>query len=229
MSIRALAIETSGRIGSIALAEDGKTLLEDTFPHGLQHAARIIPALDQLCKQLNWSSRDFSEIYVSAGPGSFTGLRIGITMAKTLAMVTGASLVAAPSVRVLAENAPPEAKNVVIVLDAKRDQIFSACFSRAGEGWTMLREAQLCSLAEMLAKSPRPVHLIGEGIPQHRRFIPASDTAIHEVEESRWRPRAAAVAMLGWRMAREGRFSDVMSLQPIYIRRPEAEEKLEGH
>ena len=82
MRIRALAIETSGRIGSVALAEDGNTLAEDTFPHGLQHAARIIPAIDALCKQLHWPAADLKEIYVSAGPGSFTGLRIGITLAK---------------------------------------------------------------------------------------------------------------------------------------------------
>jgi tRNA threonylcarbamoyladenosine biosynthesis protein TsaB len=228
MSIRALAIETSGRIGSVALAEDGRTLLEDTFPHGLQHAARIVPALDQLCRQLNWTSRDIREIYVSAGPGSFTGLRIGITLAKTLAMVSGASVVAVPSLRALAENAPAEAKNVVLVLDAKRDQIFSACFSRSGEDWTTLHDAQLCTLVEMLAKSPRPAHLIGEGIENHRQFISASDGEIYVTDPTLWRSRASAVATLGWRMARRSQFTNFMSLTPIYIRRPEAEEKWEG-
>jgi tRNA threonylcarbamoyladenosine biosynthesis protein TsaB len=228
MTIRALAIETSGRIGSVALVQDGRTLAEETFPHGLQHAARIIPAIDDLCRQLNWTSADFKEIYVSAGPGSFTGLRIGITLAKTLALVTGASLVAAPSVRVLAENAPADAKNILIVLDAKRDQIFTASFARAAGSWTAIQPAQLSSLAEMLAKSPRPVHLIGEGIPYHRKFVPASDAGIHIVDESLWRPQARAVATLGWRMAREGQFTDSLALCPIYIRRPEAEEKLDG-
>lgn len=228
MTTRALAIETSARVGSVALAEDGKTLLDETFPHGLQHAARIIPALDHLCKQLKWTSNDLKEIYVSAGPGSFTGLRIGITLAKTLALVTGAALVAVPSARVLAENAPPEAKNIVIVLDAKRDQIFTASFARAGEDWTPLEQAQLSSLAEILSKTPRPVHLIGEGVPYHRKFIPAGDAGIHIVDESLWRPRASAVATLGWQMAREGRFTGAISLCPIYIRRPEAEEKLDN-
>ncbi|MGD0461089.1 MAG: tRNA (adenosine(37)-N6)-threonylcarbamoyltransferase complex dimerization subunit type 1 TsaB [Tepidisphaeraceae bacterium] len=228
MKFRALAIETSGSIGSVALAQDGKMLLEDTFPHGLQHAARIIPAIDGLCKKLNWTSADIHEIYVSAGPGSFTGLRIGITLAKTLAMVTHASLVAVPSVRVLAENAPADAKNVVIVLDAKREQIFTAAFARSASGWTQLQPAQLSSLTEMLAKCPRPVHLIGEGIPYHRKFIPASDSGIHIVEESLWRPQARIVAALGWQMAREGIFTDALALRPIYIRRPEAEEKLDG-
>ena len=228
MSIRALAIETSGRIGSVALAEDGNTLAESTFPHGLQHAARIIPAIDGLCRQLHWTSADLREIYVSAGPGSFTGLRIGITLAKTLSFATGEALVAVPSVRVLVENAPPEARNVVVVLDAKRDQIFTASFTRAPDGWTELEPAHLGTLAAILAKSPRPVHLIGEGIPYHRKFIPESETEIHLTDESFWRPQAKTVAALGWRMARAGKFTDAMNLRPIYIRKPEAEEKLDG-
>jgi tRNA threonylcarbamoyladenosine biosynthesis protein TsaB len=228
MTIRALAIETSGRIGSVALAENGNTLAQDTFPHGLQHAARIIPAIDNRCRKLQWNSADIREIFVSAGPGSFTGLRIGITLAKTLALATRAALVAVPSVRVLVENAPPEAKNVIIVLDAKRDQIFTASFTRAPHGWTELQPAQLSTLAAILAKSPRPVHLIGEGIPYHRKFIPENDPQIFLTEESQWRPQAKTVATLGWQMARANKFTDAMNLRPIYIRKPEAEEKLDG-
>jgi len=228
MTIRALAIETSGRLGSVALAEDGKTLAEDTFPHGLQHAARIVPAIDSLCRQLGWTSSDLREIFVSAGPGSFTGLRIGITLAKTLAMVTRANLVAVPSVRVLVENAPPEAKNAIIVLDAKRDQIFTASFTRSPDGWTELEPAQLSTLTAILSKSPRPVHLIGEGIPYHRKFIPENDPGILLTDESQWRPQAKIVATLGWQMARANKFTDAMNLRPIYIRKPEAEEKLDG-
>jgi tRNA threonylcarbamoyladenosine biosynthesis protein TsaB len=228
MNERALAIETSGRIGSVALVEEGRTLVEETFPHGLQHAARIIPAIDGLCKQLNWSSADLNEIYVSAGPGSFTGLRIGITLAKTLSLATGAKLVAVPSVRVLAENAPADAKNILIVLDAKRDQIFTAVFSRANDDWTEVHAARLCSLTEILAKSPRPVYLLGEGILYHRKFIPETNEDIHLADESLWRPRADVVGRLGWKMARRGEFTDAMALRPIYIRKPEAEEKLDG-
>lgn len=228
MSTRALAIETSSRIGSVALADDGKTIAQETFPHGLQHAARIIPAIDTLCRQLGWTSGDLKEIYVSAGPGSFTGLRIGITLAKTLAFATGAKLVAVPSVRVLVENSPPDAKNVIVVLDAKRDQIFTASFHRSAKDWTESTSAHLGTLAEMLAKTPRPVYLIGEGIPYHRRFIPPNDPGIHLTDESTWRPQASVVANLGRQMARAGKLTEAMELRPIYIRKPEAEEKLDG-
>jgi tRNA threonylcarbamoyl adenosine modification protein YeaZ len=130
--MRALALETSGRIGSVAAVADGMVVAEERFAHGLQHAAQIVPILDRLTKAQGWSPRDVQELYVSAGPGSFTGLRIAVTLAKTMSLATGVKLVAVPTVRVLVENAPPDATHAIIVLDAKRDQIFTARFERVG-------------------------------------------------------------------------------------------------
>src|SRR5688500_6189975 len=159
---RILAIETSGRVGSDALAREGRVLVEAQFPHGLKHAAEIVPSIDRLCREQGWGPGDIEHVYVSVGPGSFTGLRIGVTLAKTLAFARGVKVVAVPSVRVLVENAPSEALHVIIVLDAKRDQIFTARFERTGEGWVEREPAHVESLSAMLSRSPRPVHLIGE-------------------------------------------------------------------
>src|SRR5688572_5334655 len=138
---RGVAIETSGRVGSIAIVRDGTVVVEEQFPHGLQHAAQIVPIIDRLTRAQGWSPSDVEELYVSIGPGSFTGLRISVTLAKAMALATGVRLVAVPTVRVLAENAPPDARHLVIVLDAKRDQIFTARFERGdGEGEWLERE-----------------------------------------------------------------------------------------
>jgi tRNA threonylcarbamoyladenosine biosynthesis protein TsaB len=226
--IRALAIETSSWIGSVALVQDGAVVGESTFPHGLEHAARIVTAIDELCRQADWPTDDLREIYVSAGPGSFTGLRIGITLAKTFAFATGAKLVAVPSVRVLVENAPAEAKHIAIVLDAKRDQIYGALFERMGEEWIEREPAHLDSLASVLSRAPRPVHLLGEGIPYHEKFIPKNDSGIILTPADSWRPRAQSAAKIGWKMARRREFIDALALTPIYIRKPEAEEKYDA-
>src|ERR1700689_2652818 len=101
---RALAIETSGRLGSVAIAEEGVVVAEDVFAHGLKHAAEMLPRIDAMVKAAGWRPADIREIYVSVGPGSFTGLRIGITLAKTLAFATGAKIAAVASVQVLANN-----------------------------------------------------------------------------------------------------------------------------
>src|SRR5687767_13904803 len=200
---RALAIETSGRVGSMAAVLDGSTVAEENFPHGLKHAAEIVPILDRLCRAQGWSPRELDELYVSAGPGSFTGLRIAITLAKTLAFATGVQVVPVPTHRVLALNAPTEARNLVIVLDAKRDQIFTARFAREVDAgpWVEHEPPHLDDLSSSLARTPRPVHLLGEGIPYHSRFIPAGDPSVVLTPEESWRARAAAVADVGTRMA----------------------------
>jgi tRNA threonylcarbamoyladenosine biosynthesis protein TsaB len=228
---RALAIETSGSTGSIALVADdpGAIVAEQQFPHGLKHAAGIVPIVDRLCRARGWGACDLEHVYVSAGPGSFTGLRIGITLAKTLALASGARLVAVPTLRVLAENAPSDATNLVIVLDAKRDQSFTARFQRppGAIDWMETEAAHLDSLAAVLERSPRPVHLLGEGLPYHQKFITA-DPSVFVASPDSWRARAAAVAKLGAAMAALGEFADPDRLTPYYIRKPEAQEKLEG-
>ena len=95
----ALAIETSGRIGSISVLRDEVVVAEEEFPHGLQHAAQIVPIIDRLIGAQGWGPGDIEQLFVSQGPGSFTGLRIGITLAKTMALATGVKIVAVPSLR----------------------------------------------------------------------------------------------------------------------------------
>jgi tRNA threonylcarbamoyladenosine biosynthesis protein TsaB len=221
----ALAIETSGRIGSVALTIDDVLVAEDQFQHGLQHAAQMVPMIDRLCNAQGIRPADLQALYVSVGPGSFTGLRIGVTLAKTLWLATGVKVVAVPTVRVLAENAPPEAEHVIVVLDAKRDQIFTAGFDRAADrSWKQASPAALSDLPAMLAAAARPVHLLGEGIAYHRKFIP-DDPGVIVTPEDTWRARAAVVATLGRDLAAAGTLADPMTLTPLYIRRPEAEEK----
>ena len=225
---RAIALETSARSGSVALVEsDGTLLAEEQFPHDLKHAAALISILDDLTRSHGWTPRDVAEIYVSAGPGSFTGLRVGITAAKTLALALDAKVVAVPTTDVLARNAPPDARNILIILDAKRGQIFTARYTQQGGHFTQDEPAHLDTLTAMLERSPRPVHLIGEGLPYHRAAIPADDPQVIITPEETWRPRAAVVAHLGHALARAGHFTDPDRLTPTYLRRPEAEEKWE--
>ncbi|HEV7299550.1 MAG TPA: tRNA (adenosine(37)-N6)-threonylcarbamoyltransferase complex dimerization subunit type 1 TsaB [Tepidisphaeraceae bacterium] len=226
--MRAVAIETSGRIGSIALVEQGQVLDERTFAHGLQHAAGLLPLIASACDARAWKPTDLKQIYVSIGPGSFTGLRIGVTLAKTLAFAIGAKVVAVPSVRVLVENVPADAGHAIVVLDAKRDQIFTARFERSGDGWIEREPAHVDSLAAMLQRSPRPVQLIGEGIPYHEKFIDRKDAGIVVTPADAWRATAAMVAKLGYALAEQGAFADVFTLVPLYIRKPEAEEKADA-
>ena len=152
-------------------------------------------------------------------------MRIAVTIAKAIALTTGAKIVAVPTVEVLARNAPADALNIVIVLDAKRDQIFTARFRRSGDSFVVEEPAHLDSLADVLHRTSRPVHLIGEGIPFHEKFIPKNDAGVIVTPSDLWQARAEFVAQIGWNMARNNQFTDPDRLTPTYIRLPEAEEK----
>jgi tRNA threonylcarbamoyladenosine biosynthesis protein TsaB len=224
---RGLAIETSGQSGSVALVENARVLVEESFPHGLKHAAGMLPMIDRLIRQHDWEPSDVGQLFISHGPGSFTGLRIGITLAKTLSMVTGAKIVPVPTLQILAQNAPVDARNLIVLLDAKRDQIFTARYEWQDGKWIEKEQAHLDSLTEMLNRAPRPVHLLGEGIPFHEKFLPTDRDGIIVTDQSTWRARASVVAQLGAELAAAGIVADADRFTPMYVRKPEAEEKYE--
>ncbi len=223
----ALALETSGRDGSLALVDDGALLDHRLFPHGLKHAAELIPLIDESFRRQGRTPRDLRAVFVSVGPGSFTGLRIGVTVAKTLAFALDIPIVAVPSLRVLAENAPIDARHLLVVLDAKRGQVFAGGFERIDGHWIERGPARLDFLSKMIAAAARPLHLMGEGLAFHRAAIPDDPTVIVTPPDL-WRGRAETVARLGLILAAAGQFADPDRLTPIYLRKPEAEEKYEA-
>jgi tRNA threonylcarbamoyladenosine biosynthesis protein TsaB len=224
-----LAIETSSRIGSIALC-DGPALLEQrTFSHGLQNAARVLPLIDEMCRQHSIMPRDITAVAVSIGPGSFTGLRIGVTLAKTLAFATGAKLIAVPTLPVIASNAPSDVQWVMPILDAKRDQVYAALYQRTGHALDEVQPPQLAHLPDLLARSPRPLFILGEGVKYHQQHLPGDgDPGLQIAPEELWWPGALTVAHLAMRLHEQGAFADPFKLTPLYIRKPEAQERMEA-
>ena len=220
--LKVLAIETSSRVGSLALAVGGELVAVSAFRRNLRHVAELLPAMKRATGQLGWRAEDLDEVYVSAGPGSFTGLRIGVTVAKTLAMACGVRLVAVNSIEVIAANVPAGAINVGVVLDAKRGQVFAGRFQRHDGRLVTTLEACLTEPRKFVADSPKPILLLGEGARYHQEALKAEGVEVGT--ESLWWPRAQAVCKIGWAMGRKGEFADPASLGPTYLRVPEAEE-----
>jgi len=233
----ALAIETSGAVGSIALGRGATVLGTQEFTRPRAHAVEFFPAIDSLCAAHGASPESIENIYVSAGPGSFTGLRIGITAARTLAMAVGARIVAVPTLEVIAQNAlrcdPPPAQ-VAVILDAKRAHVYAATFAlTAGRSNDPRREPAYVPVCDPVEAEPaayfadldRACALLGEGVLYHRAAAQASGLCI--LSEETYPPRAATVYRLGGIKAAAGAFVDYRSLIPVYIRPPEAEEKWE--
>jgi tRNA threonylcarbamoyladenosine biosynthesis protein TsaB len=222
---RVLAIETSGRLGSVALGVAGEPIDAAAFSTEANHAVELLPAIERLTARQGWPADSIDQFYVSAGPGSFTGLRIGITVARTLAMAVGAKVVAVPTVDVLACNTqdlpdPPE--HLAVVLDAKRKQVYTAVFRLDGGRYRKVVDACVVDPSDLLARTSRPLALLGEGVAYHRSALAAPE--VIALDEELNRPRAEVVLRLGWELACSGQFADVKTLVPIYLRRPEAED-----
>lgn len=224
-----MAIESSSRRGEVALLEDGEIIAVKAFEAGIRHTAGLLPLVRDLCAAQRWRPATIEVVCVSVGPGGFTGTRIGVTFAKTVAFATGAKVVAVPTPEVLLANLPPEADQALVVVDARRGKVWTQRFLRDAQGagqWRRADEGLLSTLSERLAAHPRPIWLIGEGIAYHARELPVEDAQVRVVEDCV--PRAAEVGRIGVRMARAGQFEAPGGLSPFYVRRPEAEERRLG-
>ncbi len=216
-----LAIETSGRSGSVTLGRGDEIIDTAELPHKRRHNVELLPTIDSLCKQHGVTPDAISQVYVSLGPGSFTGLRVGITTAKMLALVNRVELFGIPTLDVLAENASADTQYVAVCLNLKRDTVHSCVYQRDGETWSATVDPELRTMAELLEASPRPVSVIGDPLPP----IPDETAQGITVLDPRYAVgRSEAVWQLGRHAAKTRKPDDPMTLAPLYIREPEAVE-----
>ncbi len=224
----ALALETSGRWGSVALGRGSKCLEVRRFSAEMRHVTELLPTIDALCRDHGAGPGDLARVYVSGGPGSFTGLRVGIICARLLALGAGSATVRVPTLEVIAQNAlqaQDRPDRVVVMLDAKRRRVFASAFERRGDRFHPVTPAAEVDPRAFCAHQPRPCAVMGDGwrgLAQPSRG--ATDDGLVILPEELNRPRAEVVFCLGARRAAEGAFDNPRQLVPIYIRRPEAEE-----
>ena len=222
-TVKILAIETSSRWGSVAVGAGDQILELAQLPEGNRHAAELMPAIKRLTEKKGWRPEDISEIYLSLGPGSFTGLRIAIAIARAMHQAIACKLLGVPTLDVIANNAPPHFHYVVPMLDAKRSQVFAARYHRTPQGLTRIADPALVHPEPFLQETLElaagaPVAILGEGLTYHK--IPFGE----QLDPTLWPPSAATVYPLGRKLAAEGKYADPNTLLPAYIRLPEAEE-----
>jgi tRNA threonylcarbamoyladenosine biosynthesis protein TsaB len=223
--VHALAFETSCAVGSVALGRGAEVLETRTLSRPKAHAVEFLPAVKALCETHHVEPSSIRRVYVSAGPGSFTGLRIGVTAARMIGFATGAGVVAVPTLEVIAQNAleiDPPPPRVAVVLDAKRNRVYTAAFVHHDGAYVPTCGALEADPFAFLSAQPDDCAVLGEGVLYHRTAIEKSSRPI--LPESLYRPRAETVYRLGFERAERGEFSDRRNLVPTYIRPPEAEE-----
>ena len=228
---RILALDTSGRSGTLALAVGSGSQFEIVetveLPASQRTAQSMLPELDALLKRVKWRPSELGLVTVTSGPGSFTGLRIGLTAAKTIAYATKASLVGVHTLLAIAEQVPErEGAPVWTILDAQRQELFAALHH---PGWrtqsdyrceTQLLDSQ--QWLEMLRSGE-----IVSGPPMKSLSIDVPD-GVTVADESLWSPAATSVARLGYSLYCRAETIDPMQLVPDYYRKSAAEEKAES-
>ncbi len=222
-----LAVETSGRLGSVAIAIGRQLLAKTDFSRAMRHSAEVFPSVRSLLEQFGRKPKEIEHIYISVGPGSFTGLRIAVTMAKAMQLANGTKIVAVDTLDVIAANVIGPEK-IATILDAKRGQFFVSVYqNKRGNGqWKKILADCLMTASqfvEQFAGKAEPVWLLGEGLVYYKDAFKAD--GIKFLDETYWYPKAENVYQLGLRKALQGEFSDALRLQPVYLRRPDVKIK----
>lgn len=210
-----LGIETATSRGSVALCREGEILGELTLANPRSHSERLLPAVELLLTSVSMSIGDLAAVAVSAGPGSFTGLRIGVAAAKGLAFSREIPLYGIPTLQVLAANASPGVPSVCAVIDARRGEVFS---SLNGE------EAMISAPADLAASLPGGTLVLGEVPPPLAELLrERGKDGIVLAPAHQNAPRAAVVALCGAAFLSSGKASEAENLVPFYLRASDAE------
>jgi len=218
-----LGVESSGPRGGVALLEDGRTVGEAFFEAGMVHGREIAPAADRLLRAAGKGPADLGLVAVDIGPGSYTGLRVGLAAAKGLAFALGRPLIGVPSLDVLAEAAAGLGTTIAPALDAKWDQVYGSFYE--------IRNGRPERATEMLAERPEDFAarvtagtlVVGDALERHAHLFTARGAKLAPREL--WTPKPSLVASIGLARHREGRRDDTATLVPLYLRKTEAEEK----
>lgn len=226
-----LAFETSAKAGSAALMQDGRLLGESYQNTGLTHSQTLLSMAENLLTSCGYTPQQVEAVAVAAGPGSFTGIRIGVAAAKGFAWGLELPCCGISTLEAMAENFGAFDGYIVPVMDARRSQVYNAVF-QAEQGSlkriTQDRAISLDDLGKELAELTGPIYLVGDGSNLTYRTLKDSIPALAMPAEHRMHQRAAGVALVAEKMLQRGENCNAAELTPNYLRLSQAErERLE--
>ena len=227
--MRILALETAAKAVSAAVTEDGKVLAAAYQDTGLTHSRTLMPLVELLLKNTGMTVSSLDAIAVSAGPGSFTGVRIGVSAAKGLAWAADKPCAAVSTLAALARNAAFADGLIVCAMDARRQQVYNALFEARGGRLTRLTEDRAIALADLteeLRSDPRPKTVLGDGGRMCFDFLTAAGVPCRLAPAHLVKENAVSVALEAEELARNGGLVSAQELAPVYLRPPQAERLL---
>ena len=226
-----LAFETSAKAASVALADEGKLLGESYQNTGLTHSQTLLSMAEALLKNCGKTPDDVTAVAVAAGPGSFTGVRIGVAAAKGFAWGGELPCCGVSTLEAMALGFGAWQGYVCPVMDARRSQVYNALFHVEKGECQRIREDRAISVQELgeeLKKLEEPIFLVGDGSILCYNTLLESVPRLVAPQEHRMHQRAAGVALAARQQLTQGAVTDAAALTPNYLRLSQAErERLE--
>ncbi len=225
--MKVLGIDTSTSCGTVGLIDDGRVLSDYLLNIPVTHSERLLGAIEFSLREAHCSIEDVDGWAISLGPGSFTGLRIGVSTVKGLAFATGKPVAGVGTLDVLASQVSPTPYLICPVLDAKKREVYSA-FYRYGERGVLRRQSEDQALQpeDLVKKITEQTILIGDGVRTYKDLLLRSLPSLAIFPAAPLHvPHGSMVAKLGSELLKKGDHLNVSTFSPIYIRPSEAEVK----
>ena len=224
--MKILAADTSTNIASVALADGPAILAEYTVEVTNMHTARLIPLIDELLWSAGCSLEELDALCVGLGPGSFTGVRIGVSTLKSMSYALQKPLVGVCTLDALAFGLRQAGTPICAMLDARRREVYAAVYHSPP---TRDSDILCVSMHELVEQLPEPTLLVGSGADVYREQLEElAGERIHFAEPVFGVPRAALLTQIALSRVVDGTTDDFMAITPIYVRKPEAEVQYES-
>ena len=213
-----LAYDTSSEVLGIAIFENDALVTEREFPLFTRHSSDLAPLLARVLRENKTEFEELDVIAVGLGPGSFTGLRVGITTAKVMAYCLGKRIVGVPSIEAIARGAALLGDRVAVIMDAKKGKIYSALYEKRRGRWRVVQKPALRKWGAVLAAVERPTWFVGDAVPIYREAIERKKKRCQAADDRRfYYPKASVIGQLALARIRKKMFADPFGLEPLYL------------
>jgi tRNA threonylcarbamoyladenosine biosynthesis protein TsaB len=221
-----LSIDSATESASCAILDNEKLLGEVSLNNKKQHSVVLMPLVDSLLKNLQLTIKDIDGFVISKGPGSFTGLRIGMSMVKGLSQGSNKPFASVSSLDALAYNMAYTEGIICPILDALRDNIYTALYSF--ENGILVKNTDYMALhidelIELLKDQNKAVTFIGDAVDKFRDKLQESLQKVSFAPKHLNLARASSLGELGQKLLEDGVYDDLYTSAPIYLRKPQAE------
>jgi len=219
-----LGMETSGTTSSVALCRDEVLLRELTLPVEQRSAKSLAPTIRTAFVSVGWQPKDVQLVAVTTGPGSFTGLRVGVVTAKAFAYAIGCGVVGVDTLEVIAtQTLSTRNRDVIALVDAQRGEVFAARWRLEDDGRRVCVEpSRIVTFDELISGQGDQTTFTGPALEKFQDRLPAG---IAITSRDAWSPMARTVAQIGLSLWASGNRDDAFALAPQYFRRTAAEEQ----